>query len=137
MIGDYAKQKQDCCAQVLADIVAPANGKNFRTIAGLFGYTPVIDPFARVAVNDRAPLIENESGGVSAQIDIELPGATLTSISAWRFWNWTPQGDLDFIPLSAPSPRPTMPTGKTSTVRTADRFDRQQQGRLCGRALLL
>ena len=113
LIGDYAKQKQDCCAQVLADIVAPANGKNFRTIAGLFGYTPVIDPFARVAVNDRAPLIENESGGVSAQIDIELPGATLTSISAWRFWNWTPQGDLDFIPLSA--------------FAAADNADRQDQ----------
>lgn len=113
LIGDYAKQKQDCCVQVLADIVAPANGKNFRTIAGLFGYTPVIDPFARVAVNDRAPLIENESGGVSAQIDIELPGATLTSISAWRFWNWTPQGDLDFIPLSA--------------FAAADNADRQDQ----------
>lgn len=101
LIGDYAKQRQDCCVQVLSGIVAPANGKNFRTIAGLFGYTPVIDPFARVAVNDREPLFENESGGLSAQIDIDLPGATLTSISAWRFWNWTPQGDLDFTPLSA------------------------------------
>ncbi|MEY4237459.1 MAG: hypothetical protein RL339_60 [Pseudomonadota bacterium] len=113
LIGDYAKQKQDCCAQVLAGIVAPANGKNFRTIVGLFGYTPVIDPFARVAVNDRAPLIENESGGASAQIDIDLPGATLTSISAWRFWNWTPQGDLDFTPLSA--------------FAAADNADRQDQ----------
>jgi iron complex outermembrane receptor protein len=100
LIGDYAKQKQDCCAQVLAGIVAPANGKNFRNIAALFGYTPVIDPFARVTVNDRAVAISNESGGVSAQIDIDLPGATLTSISAWRFWNWDPVNDLDFTPLS-------------------------------------
>ena len=65
LIGDYAKQKQDCCAQVLAGIVAPANGKNFRNIAALFGYTPVIDPFARVTVNDRAVSISNESGGNS------------------------------------------------------------------------
>ena len=66
-----------------------------------FGYTPAIDPFARVTVNDRAVSINNESGGVSAQIDVDLPGATLTSISAWRFWNWNPVNDLDFTPLSA------------------------------------
>ena len=113
LIGDYAKQKQDCCAQVLAGIVAPANGKNFRNIAALFGYTPVIDPFARVTVNDRPISISNESGGVSAQIDIDLPGATITSISAWRFWNWTPVNDLDFTPLSAFS--------------AADNVDRQDQ----------
>lgn len=101
LIGDYAKQNQDCCAQVLADIVAPANGKNFRNIAALFGYTPVIDPFARVTVNDRQFSISNESGGVSAQIDFDLPGATITSISAWRFWNWSPVNDVDYTPLSA------------------------------------
>lgn len=101
LIGDYAKQDQDCCAQVLAGIVAPANGKNFRNIAALFGYTPVIDPFARVTVNDRQFSFSNESGGVSAQIDFDLPGATITSISAWRFWNWSPVNDVDYTPLSA------------------------------------
>lgn len=101
VIGDYGKQKQDCCGQVIADIVSPANGKNFRSIAGLFGYTPVIDPFARKTFNDRAITMSNESGGVSAQIDVELSGATLTSVSAWRFWNWAPTIDLDFIPLSS------------------------------------
>ncbi len=113
LIGDYAKQDQDCCAQVLAGIVAPANGKNFRNIAALFGYTPVIDPFARVTVNDRPISISNESGGVSAQIDFELPGATITSISAWRFWNWNPVNDLDFTPLSA--------------FAAADNIDKQDQ----------
>lgn len=113
LIGDYGKQQQDCCAQVLAGIVSPANGKNFRTIAGLFGFTPVIDPFARVTVDDRAITLSNESGGVSAQIDVELPGATLTSVSAWRFWNWTPTIDLDFTPLSS--------------FAVADNADRQDQ----------
>lgn len=100
LIGDYAVQDQHCCSQVLANIVAPANGKNFRTIAGLFGYTPVVDPFARQSVNDRATSLRNVSGGVSAQLDIDLPGATLTSISAWRFWNWSPINDTDLLPLS-------------------------------------
>lgn len=113
LIGDYAKQKQDCCVQVLADIVAPANGKNFRNIAGLFGLNPVIDPFARISVNNREIFFSNESGGVSAQVDADLSGATITSISAWRFWNWTPQGDLDFLPLSA--------------FAAADNVDRQDQ----------
>lgn len=113
LIGDYAKQKQDCCVQVLADIVAPANGKNFRNIAGLFGLNPVIDPFARISVNNRETFFRNESGGVSAQVDADLSGATITSISAWRFWNWTPQGDLDFLPLSA--------------FAAADNVDRQDQ----------
>ena len=101
LIGDYSKQQQDCCTQVLANIVAPANGKNFRSIAGRFGYVPVVNPFARVAINDRQVSFSNESGGVSAEVDVDLPDAVVTSVSAWRFWNWSPVTDTDLLPLSA------------------------------------
>jgi iron complex outermembrane receptor protein len=101
VIGDYSRQTPNCCAQALADIVTPANGRDFRAIAALFGYTPVIDPYSRQVVNDAPFTIDNRTGGVSAQVDYELPEALLTSVTAWRFWKYDPQTDTDFTPLDA------------------------------------
>ena len=100
IIGDYNRQISNCCDEVLAGIVRPPNGKNFTTLAESFGYTPVVDPFNREADTNSQIQARQEQGGVSAQVDWALPGATLTSISAWRFWNWWPANDSDYTPLS-------------------------------------
>ncbi|TFU05837.1 TonB-dependent receptor [Polymorphobacter arshaanensis] len=101
VIGDYSKQDVACCNQVLSNIVTPSNGKNFVALSKPFGYTPVVDPFARQA-NTNSPLSAfGETGGVSMAVDWTLSGMTLTSVTAWRFWNWAPQNDLDFTPMSA------------------------------------
>jgi iron complex outermembrane receptor protein len=100
LIGDYSKQDSNCCDLVLAGIVSPPNGKNFTTLSQSLGYTPVVDPFARHAdTNSRIQAIQ-ETGGVSLQGDYTLPGAIVTSITAWRFWNWWPGNDSDYTPLS-------------------------------------
>jgi iron complex outermembrane receptor protein len=101
VIGDYANQFTHCCTQVLADIVAPSNGKNFTTIAKGLGYTPAVDPFARQADVNSPFRARQETGGTSVEVDYSLPSAVLTSISAWRFWNWWPQNDSDNAPFSA------------------------------------
>ena len=99
LIGDYSNQKTNCCDEVLDGIVSPPNGKNFSALAESFGYTPVVNPYDRVAVSN-APIHANqESGGVSAQEDWSLPSFTLTSISSWRFWNWWPANDSDYSPI--------------------------------------
>ena len=96
LIADYDKQNSNCCEEVLAGIVSPPNGKNFTALAKSFGYTPV------VGQADTNSLIQarQETGGLSAQVDYTLPGAVLTSITAWRFWNWWPSNDSDYTPLS-------------------------------------
>jgi iron complex outermembrane receptor protein len=99
LIGDYSNQFTHCCISVLSGIVAPPNGKNFVNYANNFGYSPVVDPFARQA-DANAPFRANqETGGVSLEGDWSLPKFTLTSLTAWRFWNWWPQNDGDNSPL--------------------------------------
>jgi iron complex outermembrane receptor protein len=100
IIGDYSRQDSNCCDEVLAGIVTPPNGKNFTALAESFGYTPVVDPFDRQADTNSTIQARQETGGVSAQVDWSLPGVTLTSLTAARFWNWWPANDSDYTPLS-------------------------------------
>ncbi|CAN7228553.1 TonB-dependent receptor [Phenylobacterium sp. LjRoot219] len=99
-IGDYSRQTANCCYQVLAGIVTPPNGKNYRSIAQAFGYTPVVDPYERHANANNTVSAQQESGGVSLQADWAQPKYVLSSITAWRFWNWWPRNDVDYSPLS-------------------------------------
>lgn len=99
-IGDYSRQTLNCCYQVLADIITPPNGKNYRNIAQAFGYTPVVDPFERHVNANNTVSAQQETGGVSLQADWAQPKYVLTSITAWRFWNWWPRNDIDYSPLS-------------------------------------
>jgi len=100
LIGDYSKQVSNCCDLVISGIVTPSNGKNFTALSQLFGYTPKVDPFNRQADTNSNIQADQETGGVSAQADWTIPGAVLTSVTAWRFWNWWPANDSDYTPLS-------------------------------------
>lgn len=40
-------------------------------------------------------------GGVSAIADLSLPGNSLTSVTAWRYWHWYPHNDGDSTSLDA------------------------------------
>ena len=42
----------------------------------------------------------NKIGGASLRVKWDLGAGTLTSITAWRFWDWQPQNDRDFTGLS-------------------------------------
>ncbi|RZL21475.1 MAG: TonB-dependent receptor, partial [Sphingomonas sp.] len=43
--------------------------------------------------------VDTNEGGVSAITDWNLGFATLTSVSAWRFWNWDAENDRDYTGL--------------------------------------
>lgn len=103
VIADYSKQDSNCCDLVLAGIVKPPGApatKNFVTLSESLGYTPAVDPFNREADTNSPIRADQETGGISVEGDYSLPKATLTSITAWRFWNWWPQNDSDYTPLS-------------------------------------
>ena len=45
----------------------------------------------------------NKIGGVSARVKWDAGPGTLTSITAWRFWDWKPENDRDFTGASVVS----------------------------------
>ncbi len=108
IIGDYAKQNSySRISSVVGLFTKFANGATIsnnwldRALRG--GYTPrfnVNDPFARV-VDVNGPVQANMKGyGLSAKLDWDLGSTKLTSITAWRGWDWLPDNDSDSTPLA-------------------------------------
>ncbi|WP_421943425.1 TonB-dependent receptor [Pedobacter sp.] len=72
-----------------------------RIISDLGYQQPKINPFSR-EINTNTPWRHNQSiGGLSVNVDYKIGGGTLTSTTAWRFWNWDPTNDRDFSEVSA------------------------------------
>ncbi|MBB3222019.1 TonB-dependent receptor [Pseudoduganella umbonata] len=76
-------------------------GPSGRAIAqaALVGTTPVLDPTARAVNLDTGSSVTVHQGGVSAEANWTFANdAKLTSITAWRRWNFVPQND-DGLPV--------------------------------------
>ncbi|MFM6829439.1 MAG: TonB-dependent receptor [Novosphingobium sp.] len=106
IIGDYAKQTQDHVLSVFADShTTYANGaiipNSFAQRAARFpGYTlPAFQPFDRIGEADSHYQSNMEGYGVSGEANLDLGGAALTSITAYRWWDWNPANDGDSTSL--------------------------------------
>ncbi len=102
LIGDYSRQKQKFALSVFVDHHETyENGatipNNFLVRAARFpGYTlPSFQPFSRTGEADGHYQANMEGYGVSGQVDWNLGGAKLTSITAYRWWDWYPANDGD------------------------------------------
>ncbi|GGC12860.1 TonB-dependent receptor [Parapedobacter defluvii] len=102
LAGDLTRQRPDGYAQVFAG-VAPtqrAPYQQFEQIIADLGYDlPSRNPFDRVIDHDTPWRSGQDLGGVSANVDVKVGPGTLTSTTAWRFWNWNPSNDRDFTGL--------------------------------------
>ncbi len=102
LYGDYNHQNPDCCVQYYARVGAtqrPLN-RQYAALAAAQGYAvPSTDAFDRVTDLDVQPLARQKLGGTSLVADLDLGGATLTSVTAYRFWRWVPNSDRDYIGL--------------------------------------
>jgi len=100
--ADYADLTPDCCTQVYYTYGAtqkPA-AQQFPALAAGRGYVPITtNPYDRIADVDSAINADQIHRGVSAVIDYDLDFVTLTSITAWRAWDWGPQNDRDYTAL--------------------------------------
>ncbi|WP_172954136.1 TonB-dependent receptor [Pedobacter ginsengisoli] len=76
--------------------------RQYAKIISDLGYEqPKIDPFSR-KINTNTPWKQDQSiGGISLNVDYKIGNGTLTSTTAWRFWNWDPTNDRDFSEVSA------------------------------------
>ncbi len=106
LIGDVSDLDSDCCTQSFLRI-----GTSFRSAARQFaglsaalpahGFPAYVPPstnvFDRLTDIDAPLHINTQDGGLSLNADWNLGSATLTSITAWRYWDWDVANDRDYI----------------------------------------
>ena len=158
--GDYNRQNPVCCAQIYVGtgLTQRARNRQYAALAAAQNYAvPSTNAFDRLTDVDAALSAGNKIGGTSARVVWDLGPGTLTSVTAWRFWDWTPANDRDFtgLPITTVSQNPSQQNQYTQELRYAqegDRFDfvvgafyyyqtvrtqgTQQQGRAASRWLL-
>src|SRR5436190_1098544 len=99
---DYSSFNSKCCAQVFVKVgttLKPA-AQQYPALAAAYGYAPPsITPYDRKTDIDAALAVNTNEGGVSAIGDWNLGAVTLTSVSAWRYWNWNAANDRHYTRL--------------------------------------
>ncbi len=102
LAGDASSQKPSGYAQVVAGVVTTqrAGYRQFNQIISDLNYSlPSTNPFDRLIDTDSPWRSGNQLGGVSLNVDAKIGQGTLTSTTAWRYWNWDPLNDRDFTGL--------------------------------------
>ncbi|HYF69698.1 MAG TPA: TonB-dependent receptor, partial [Ohtaekwangia sp.] len=102
LTGDGTRQRPNGYAQVIAG-VAPtlrAPYRQFEQIIADLNYQLLSrNPFDRKIDHNTTWRSGNDLGGVSINVDAKIGEGSLTSTTAWRFWNWDPSNDRDFTAL--------------------------------------
>ncbi len=101
--GDWNRQDPEGFAQNYVKVVptARATNRQFASLAAASNYAPAsTNPFDRLVDNDSPLTARNTIYGASLLANWDLGAATLTSITAWRGWDWVPSNDRDFTGLS-------------------------------------
>lgn len=132
-IGDYSRQRPSGYAQVVAGVVTTKRDayRQFNNIIADLGYKlPSTNPFDRIIDTDAPWRSGNELGGVSLSINAKIGGGTITSTSAWRFWNWDPMNDRDFtgLPVLSKSQATSRHTNWSQEIRYAGDFSPKISG---------
>ncbi|MBX3484923.1 TonB-dependent receptor [Phenylobacterium sp.] len=100
--GDYNKQDAECCAQIFVRTGATQRALNrqYAALTAALGYTVAsTHPYDRLTDVDANLNARNEIGGASVRAVWNVGPGTLTSITAWRYWDWQPENDRDFLGL--------------------------------------
>lgn len=104
LAGDLTDQKPDGYAQVVAGVTPTLRPeyRQFDAITADLRYSlPSLTAFDRKIDHDTPWRSGNQLGGISLNLDAKLGAGTLTSTTAWRYWNWDPSNDRDFTGLQA------------------------------------
>ncbi len=101
LIGEYSDEDDTCCVSVLTSTFAPGVGGagTTRTLAAFraLGYTP--EASTDRSLNNAPQNMRTDQHALSVEAIWNLGWAELTSISAYRYWNFDPLQDSDGTPL--------------------------------------
>ncbi|WP_179504635.1 MULTISPECIES: TonB-dependent receptor [unclassified Sphingomonas] len=120
--GDYNKQNPNCCALIYVRTGATQRPltRQYAALAAAQNYAvPSTNPFDRVTDEDVLLRAKNEVGGVSLRAKIDTGIGTVTSITAWRYWDWDPSNDRDYLglPITTKSNNPSHQDQYTQELR--------------------
>ena len=121
---DHTRQRPEGYTQVIAGVaptLRPAN-RQYAQIAADLGYVaPSFNAFDRRTDVDSPLRSYQDLGGTSVNVDWKLRTGQVTSTTAWRYWNWNPSSDRDFIglPVTTISAAPSKQRQWTQEVRYA------------------
>ncbi len=110
--GDYNRQNPECCGTVFVrtGLTQRPLARQYEALAAAQNYRVVSrNPFDRLTDIDAPLNAGNIIGGTSLKVKLDAGPGTLTSISAWRFWDWKPENDRDFtgLPIVSASQNPS------------------------------
>jgi iron complex outermembrane receptor protein len=99
LIGDWESFKGQCCTQVyvrVAPTLKPV-AQQYAALAGGLGYkVPSTNPYDRVTDIDAGIGVDTQEGGASAIAELRSGPFVITSVTAWRFWDWDAANDRDY-----------------------------------------
>ena len=131
--GDISDQKPEGYAQVVAGVVQTKRPgyRQFDSIIRDLNYQlPSRNPFDRIVDHNTPWRSGNQLGGASVNVDAKVGSGTLTSTTAWRYWNWDPSNDRDFtgLPVLTLSQAPSKHKQWTQEIRYAGDFSSRLSG---------
>lgn len=131
--ADFSRFVSECCTQVYLRV-----GQSLRPAARQYPFLaanapggpyapPSNNAFDRLVDIDAGLAVDTNEGGVSLIGDWTLGAATLTSVSAWRFWNWNAANDRDYtgIPIQLTQGIPSRQDQYSQELRIASNGDRR------------
>ena len=129
--GDFSVQNPECCAQIYVrtGTTQRALTRQYAALAAAQNYRVIsTNPFDRLTDVDADLNARNEIGGAALKIKWDTGPGTLTSVTAWRYWDWVPANDRDFtgLPITTKSNNPSQQEQYTQEIRYAqsgDAFD--------------
>ena len=133
LTGDNSRQRPDGYATVVAGVVTTKRAayRQFNNIIADLGYKlPTTNPFDRVTDSDSPWRSNNDLGGISLNVDAKIGSGTLSSTTAWRYWNWDPSNDRDFtgLPVLTKSAGNSRHQQWTQEIRYAGQFSSRLSG---------
>lgn len=133
LAGDVNSQRPDGYAQVVAGVVETQRApyRRFEQIIADLNYDlPSRNAFDRKVDHDTPWKSNNDLGGISLNADIQLGEGTLTSTTAWRYWNWDPSNDRDFtgLPVLSLSQAPSKHEQFSQEIRYSGDFSKKLSG---------
>lgn len=128
LIGDVANLDSACCAQNYLRVGESLRSaaRQFPALAAGLGYQPPSrDVYERLTDIDADLLIDTQDGGVSLSADWALASTTLTSVSAWRYWDWDVANDRDYtgVPVQKVQRIPSRQDQYSQELRLASNGD--------------
>jgi iron complex outermembrane receptor protein len=121
---DHTRQRPEGYAQVFASVaptLRPANRQYAQITADLGYVAPSINAFDRLTDTDTAWQSNQDLGGAGATLEWTVGRGRITSATGFRYWNWDPSNDRDFVglPVTTVSAAPSKQRQWTQEVRYA------------------